>query len=128
MTITYILPKISSENLNENTNENTNEKPNVKCIDSTNKEKNTEKLLDNLEKSIEKLNQSLHKIIDILKINSNIRVIINDNYLNSKDVIALLKQYCEDEKLEKAFDYFEKSEKCFDIVKMKKEWNNISKT
>ena len=109
MTITYIFPKISSENSNK------------KHIDSTNKEKNTLELLDNLEKSIEKLNQSLHKIIDILKSNNNIRVIINDNYLNSKDIIALLKQYCEDENIRKTFDYFEISEKCFDVIEVKKE-------
>ena len=108
MTITYILPKISNENLNENSNVNTN------------KERNTLELLDNLEKSIEKLNQSLHKIIDILKSNNNIRVIINDNYLNSKDVIVLLKQLCEDENIKQNFNYFEKNEKCFDVIKTKK--------
>ena len=112
MTITYIFPKISNENLNENTN--------VKHIDNTNKEKNIEKLLDNLEKSIEKLNCSLHKIVDVLKSNNSIRVLINDNYLNSKDIIALLKQYCEDENIRKTFDYFEISEKCFDVIEVKK--------
>ena len=111
MTITYIFPKISSENLNE--------KP--KHIDNTNKEKNIEELLDNLEKSIEKLNCSLHKIVDILKSNNSIRVIINDDYLNSKDVIVLLKQLCEDENIKQNFDYFEKNEKCFDVIKTKKE-------
>jgi len=109
MTITYIFPKISSENSNK------------KHIDSTNKEKNTLELLDNLEKSIEKLNYSLYKIIDILKSNNSIRVIINDDYLNSKDVIVLLKQLCEDENIKQNFDYFEKNEKCFDVIKTKKE-------
>jgi hypothetical protein len=104
MSITFILPKLINENYVDNTNKDTKGiNKNIKSTLAT---------LRNLEKATQKLNQALYKIIDILKINGSVHVLIKDEYLNSKEIITMLKQFCENENI-KGFDYFKNNDKSF---------------